>query len=422
MIPAKAIKLSEGCIARLKLQLAIHNSSPKGGDNEPKPLSPELAATLVYTAIMLQKQSPKLLTESETSGIDADRVVDVTNEKKPSTNPFDGMVDPARQKKVSTNPFDAGVAQLVITEEVHVSDEKQESTNPVDEVDENSHYQPTQRKYSPGFDWKPEWTSDGHDLFTTGETTKKGLLERLSQHKAVIAAGSALTVLASGGAAAYFFYPVATVAHIATAVKIGSAAAMGTHLLLIQPGLVNAMLIADVLLKVAVVPAAQVTATIVMPAISTVVISALGAFILLCIANKAWEVSKFALYNVGIFALNIVGKQLDRTMLGRGIKSIAIEIFRTYADLGDLLPRQSTVTSGPKVNLLENTSEEQKKSKSTTGTEFDSEVTDDESEDADRIQAQEKSTSTAKKVLKAGFVTTGFLAAGYLLYNWRQQD
>lgn len=170
---------------------------------------------------------------------------------------------------------------------------------------------------------KPAKTADTKPAKTADVEPKKSLFQTLTQRKVLIVAGVILGVAVLGGAAAaaYYFYPVATTAHAMMVGHAGRVVALNTHQLLIRPGFTNTLIMAK-MAKAAIVPVAAASGKVILPALSTVIVSTLGAFGLLCAANKAWKLAKSAMWGAGTTVANKFDEQLTQTGLGRGAKWI----------------------------------------------------------------------------------------------------
>lgn len=418
-------------ILSTKLLTPTPSSSPREGNAGSK-VSPEVIGTIaVIATLMNQKQSPKLLTGSETLVVDVTKEDSVSREEKDASGndsnsgeeiDASGKKSDSKQlqtlvleeeidvptKKASYNPFD---------DMVDVDKEKT-STNPFDEIADVSGKETAAPKETfvskkGGLDWDPNWTSAIGDLTPSKPTfieSMKDRVQALSRHKVAIAAGSILTVLASGGAAAYFFYPVATTSCAMAALKVGGVVAIGTHAG-VATGVANSMVVGSLLMKLAVVPAAQVTASVVFPIIITVAVTTLGAFGLLYVANKAWGAAKCGVWNGGSFVANAFSEQLDQTMPGQAVKTVAITIASPYVDLFKV-EAESAEEIGEmefgNVDSSEETSEE-------IG---DQSIASTSSQEGKRKKAQKKAkTSFARKIVNAGLMTAGLGLGGYLVYK-----
>jgi hypothetical protein len=197
---------------------------------------------------------------------------------------------------------------------------------------------------------------------TVTPEAKKTLWQTVTQPKVLIAAATVLTV--AGGAAAYYFFPVATMAHAVTAGHAGRAVAMNTQQLLIRPGFANSLFLADLVLKAAIVPAAKITLPILLPVISTAIVTTLGTIILLYVANQAWKAAKYAIWGAGSAVVNRLGHECDQTYLGMGVKAIVtttvsplISPFMT-AEQPVIAPKPDAVSTAQDLELAEESDEE----------------------------------------------------------------
>jgi hypothetical protein len=436
MIPVKPIKLDAGFLTRARLQLAVLNSSPKCCDDEPKAMPRELATTLVYAAaiMLMQKQPPKLLTGSDTSVIDADRVVDVTDEKTSSTNPFDGMVDSAQQKQVSTNTFDTEVKTLALAEEVDVSEEASD-TNPVSQMNPGTNIVADGRAEDRRvFDEMLEAANrvnlnidDSEELIPT--VSREGLFQNVTLGKVAKVAGFALLVTV-GGTAAYHFYPIIAGIQGATALEAGRAvatnigtAALTIHGSMIQPGFAGTLLLANLIKDFAVIPVAKMTLPVLLPVISTAVVTTLTTLAVLYVASKMWIVASAALWNTGSTVANKMSKELDQTLPGQVVKFAVVKAVAPYTNVIKALmaPKESEVSEEARNEFLLTDSEE------SSGEEVDGS---NRIENGNSTETKTKRTKTQKKaqqtfgnaVLWAGLYTVGLGAAGYLVVNWMKRD
>lgn len=187
---------------------------------------------------------------------------------------------------------------------------------------------------------------DSKPAQTVAAEPKKSLWQTLTQRKVLIAAGVVLGVATLGGAAAaaYYFYPVATAAHAVTVGQVGRAAAMNTHQLFIRPGFANTLFFANLAMKAAVIPAAKVTLPLLLPVISTAIVTTVGTLILLYVANKAWQAAKAAMWGTGSFVANKFDEQLTQTGLGRGAKWLVGPLVSTAVSpiVSALAPEETT--------------------------------------------------------------------------------
>lgn len=153
---------------------------------------------------------------------------------------------------------------------------------------------------------------------------KKSLFQTLTQRKVLIAVGAILGVagVAGAAAAAYYFYPVATAAHAATVGHAGRAVAMNMQELVIRPGFANTMLMANLAMKMAVIPAAHASSIVVLPMIGTVVMTTLLTLGILYVANKVWKAVEATIWGAGTAIANKISEQLDQTGLGKGVKML----------------------------------------------------------------------------------------------------
>jgi hypothetical protein len=417
---------------------------------KPRPLAPKttnddvnvpskLFSTAIVYALMTQKKPAKQLTGPDVKVVDVtdekeanlsasreekpaiktlviDEEIDVPTEtsslsesdksaakKQTSYNPFANETDVAR---TSYNPFD----NMVDVSRKETSASKDESAS---REEERSILEERTAPKKEGLDWDSNWTSGSGDLTVkpTYSESLSNVFRTLTQRKVLIVSGSALTALGIGGAAAYFFNPVTTAAHAAAAFKIGSAAAMSANLVLIQPGYANTMLIADVLMKVAVMPTAQITGAVVLPMLSTAIMTTLGAFLLLYVGNKVWEATKVAVWGAGSAVVNKFGEELDKTYAGQAVKFAIKTTASPYLALME--PTDATRSD---VESSEETSEEevQPKLQIDGSTEGDDVIAEEEA----RIKAQKKAQSSFPvKVLKAGLMTAGLGAGAYFVYK-----
>lgn len=157
---------------------------------------------------------------------------------------------------------------------------------------------------------------------TLGIPPQKSLWQTMTQPKVLIAAGTMGAV--AGAAAACYFFPVATAAHAATMTAAGRAVAINTHQLLIHPGIANSLLLADLLLKIAVIPAVKFSLPFLLPVISTVIVTTVGMLILLHVANKVWDVAKVAMRKVLSAFIRRINHECDKTYTGMAFKKFVI--------------------------------------------------------------------------------------------------
>lgn len=434
MIPVRQVKLDAGFFTRARLQLALLNSSPKGCDDEPKAVPKELAVALLCTAIIMQKQSQKQLAGSEAPVIDTSRVVDVTDEKTSSTNPFDDIL--AQQKKASTNPFDAEAKTLVIDEEINISEEASD-TNPFSQTNSGTNSVADGREEErKEFDAMLEkanrvnLSTDGSDeLIPTAP--REGLFQNVTLGKVVKVAGFALLVTV-GGVAAYHFYPVVAGIQGATALEAGRAVAMNMSTAavaingsMIQPGFAGTLLIANLVKDFAIIPVAKMTLPVLLPVISTAVVTTLTTIALLYVANKMWMVASAAIWNTGSAVANKMGEELDKTLPGQVVKFAAVKAVAPYTNVVKALmaPKESEVSEEEINQFLLTDSEE------SSGEEIDGSYSigngnsTEEAKTAKRAKTQKKTQQTAgNALLWAGLYTVGLGAAGYLVVNWMKRD
>lgn len=326
--------------------------------------------------------------------------------KTTSYNPFD---DAAMNDSIPTtgyNPFgDGAEVPQVNTSNSMVADSSSKKTSASNEE--------LFRPKSGGFNWDRNWTSENGDLTPAKPTfmeSVKNAMPTLTRLKVAIAAGSILTALAAGGAtAAYFLYPVATAAFAATALESGSAVALGTYALALQPGVANLTFLAGVLTKVAFIPAMQFTATVLLPIISTAALSVLSAFIILYVANRVWEASKGAGYCAGSYVVNAFSNELDRTVPGQAIKLGVKTVASPYLALMQPNEEESNAMGSELVSSDEDS--DSSESVSTNSQEAHVETT-------KRKKAQKKAQSSyGRKILNAGLMTVGLGLGGYLVYK-----
>ncbi len=151
---------------------------------------------------------------------------------------------------------------------------------------------------------------------------QKSLWQTVTQPKVLIVAGTVAAV--AGAAAAYYFFPVATAAHAVTIGNTSRAVAMNTHQLFIRPGFANALFLADMALKIGVIPAAKMSLPLLLPVISTTIVTTLGTLVLLYVANQAWKAAKAAMWGAGTVVANRFSHECDQTYVGMAIKKIVV--------------------------------------------------------------------------------------------------
>jgi hypothetical protein len=202
--------------------------------------------------------------------------------------------------------------------------------------------------------------------------------------------------------------------------EIGSIVAMGAHAG-VAAGFINTMFIADVLMKVAVFPAAKVTATAILPMVSTAVMMTLGTFALLYVGNKVWEASKIAMYSAGSAIANKFGEELDKTYAGQTVKFVALTVAEPYVALleGGKEGVSSEEESDEQSFDIVSTTHSQGVDKSE---EFASKKSDLEDEiTGERIKTQKKTKRTfTENVIRAGLMTAVLGFGGYYVYQMRQ--
>jgi predicted membrane metal-binding protein len=96
---------------------------------------------------------------------------------------------------------------------------------------------------------------------------------------------------------------------------------MNTHKVL-QSGFVNTLLMAHLVMKIAVIPAAQASSIVVLPVIGTAIMGTLGAFVFLYAANQVYKATKGVIWSGLSFVANKFDEQLNQNLLGRGIKQL----------------------------------------------------------------------------------------------------
>jgi len=161
---------------------------------------------------------------------------------------------------------------------------------------------------------------------TADVESKQSLFQALTQRKVLIAAAAVLSIagIAATAGAAYYFYPVATAAYAAIAGNAGRAALMNTHQLFIQPGFANTLFMANFALQAAIIPAAKITLPVLLPVISTAIVTTLCALAALYVANRVWIAAKAVIWGAGSAVVNKFGQELDKTYVGMAAKSVVV--------------------------------------------------------------------------------------------------
>lgn len=205
-----------------------------------------------------------------------------------------------------------------------------------------------------------------HDLQDQTDLTvaepKKSLWQTVTQPKVLKVAGVILGVAAmvalGGVVAASYYAPIVTfaqtpavvqagnfVAHYTThqlvpaAAQAGRFVALNTHKLLIAPGFENALFFTTMAMHTAIIPALKTVLPIVFPVISTMIISTLAAYLVLCVANRVWGAVKGAVWSAGAAVVHAFERELDKTYVGRGFKALfttaAAPIYEMLLDAED---------------------------------------------------------------------------------------
>ena len=157
---------------------------------------------------------------------------------------------------------------------------------------------------------------------------KKSLWQTVTQPKVLKVAGvilGAAAMVALGGvaaAAAYQYYPAATLAMAKVTSDTGRFVALNTHQLLIAPGIENVLFFMTIAVKTAIIPAAKVAIPIILSAISTAIVSTLAILAALYVVNRAWQAVKTAVWAAGSAIANAFGKELDKTYAGMAAKAV----------------------------------------------------------------------------------------------------
>ncbi len=253
---------------------------------------------------------------------------------------------------------------------------------------------------------------------TADVESKKSLFQPLTQRKVLVAAGAVLSIAATAGAA-YYFYPVATAAY-----AVGRAVAMNTHQF-IQPGLANTLFMANLAMKVAIIPAAKITLPVLLPMISTAIVTTLGTLALLYVTNRVWIAAKAVIWGAGSAVVNKFGQELDKTYVGMAAKAVVVATVSPF--VAPFITEEKSETT-PDVDTSEIMSdieddevESQPRLLADSGGPTVQEVDDAEAEQIEALRvennqeeksAQEKAQSSWGTFLMAGLITAGVVGAG----------
>ncbi len=267
--------------------------------------------------------------------------------------------------------------------------------------------------------------SDAKPAKTADAEPKKSLFQTLTQRKVLIAAGAVLGVVALGGAAAvaYSCYPVATAAYAAAVGNAGRAAVINTHQLFIQPGLANTLFMANLAMKAAIIPAAQITLPVLLPVISTAIVTTLGTLVLICVANKVWIVAKAAAWSAGSAVANKFGNELDKTYVGTALKTVVVT---TVAQLVE--EEKDTVDIAKIMPALKDREESEVEMQPLLQIAGSQEVDETEAERIETLQAKNNQSGKSAKsswmrtVLTASAIAAGVGAGIYFLPKMPDMD
>jgi len=219
---------------------------------------------------------------------------------------------------------------------------------------------------------------------------KKSPFQAVTLRKVLIVSGVVLgaAVISGAAIAAYTFYPAATAAHALTLGRITRTAMVNTHQLMILPGITNSLFLASLLFQVVVVPAVQIALPFLMPVFGTV----LGLYILYKAANKVGQVA----YDKICAITHKMGDELDKTLVGRGFKTIVVTLASVLTESNDPVQKdQATEKTAPaKTRRVVNTGK-------STGA----------------VETQEKTSSTYVDVLSAAFIPAVVATAGLYCFS-----
>ena len=134
---------------------------------------------------------------------------------------------------------------------------------------------------------------------------------------------------------------------------------MNTHQLFIQPGIANTMMLADLVLQAAVVPAAKLSLPVLLPVISTAIVTTLGTLLLIYLANQAWKVAKVALWGAGTAVVQRFNHECDQTYFGMAARAVFMKsvfpcgVPPMLANLSPSAPQAEPVSSVPAAVLAQ---------------------------------------------------------------------
>ncbi len=373
-----------------------------------------------------QNQPQRLLTDGRIVDVTEERVVDVTEEvdaqgalgndsssreeidvpaEKTSYNPFDNMVD-AVKEKASYNPFD----EIAGDSGKEISASRRE-TVVIEERD-------VPRKG--GLDYVPNWTSDIDSLTPSKPTytgSIKNVFQTLTQRKVLMVAGSAL-LLVAGGAAAYCLYPVATAAFAATALEVGNTAATSTLESFILPGFANTMFLGNLIMKMAIIPAANLTIPVLLPLISTAICTTLTTLALIYVANRVWVATTGVVGSAGSKFCTVAGNELDKTCVGTAVKEIIADgysLVTAPVRMLGLLPEKTTEKDVQR--SLQITDSTEASEVETTHSIGDEKVEENMREQTARATLEEKVRRNWVTFYKCAFLAAGVSTGTYFIHR-----
>ena len=119
------------------------------------------------------------------------------------------------------------------------------------------------------------------------------------------------------------FFPVASAAHASTIAGAGHAFAINTHQLFIQPGIANTMMLAEYGVTSSCCSSSQTFRfPVLLPVISTAIVTTLGTLLLIYLANQAWKVAKVALLGSGTAVVQRFNHECDQTYFGMAAQAV----------------------------------------------------------------------------------------------------
>jgi len=113
---------------------------------------------------------------------------------------------------------------------------------------------------------------------------------------------------------------------------------------------------ATMAMHTAIIPAAKVALPVVLPVISTMIISTLAAYLVLCVANKVWGAVKGLVWGAMAAVAHAFGRELDKTYVGMAAKgavtTVAGPIIEAFEmkDFDDEDKGEEVVLQSPSIN------------------------------------------------------------------------